>query len=105
MLGSRNSALALCAVTTMLWSSPAFADAGDTLETECKAKLGLSDAACKCIGDKAGADLNDKQQALVVAIVTENDAEQTKLQGDMTQAEMAAAGEFMTNAPGACSAQ
>ena len=46
-----------------------------------------------------------KQQALVVAIVTENDAEQAKLQADMTQAEMAAAGDFMTSAPGSCAAQ
>ena len=105
MLGLRVSALAFCAVSAALWMSPAFADASDTLEKECKAKLGLSDSACKCIGDKAKADLNDKQQALVVAIVTENDDEQTKLQADMTQAEMAAAGEFMTSAPGTCSAQ
>lgn len=105
MLGSRKSAVVFGAVAAMFWISPALADASATLEKECKAQLGLSDSACKCIGEKAAADLNAKQQALVVAIVTENDAEQAKLQADMTQAEMAAAGEFMTSAPGSCAAQ
>ncbi len=105
MPGSRVSAVVFCAVAAMMWSSPAQSGAGETLEKECKAKLGLSDSACKCIGTKAEADLNEKQQALVVAIVTENDAEQAKLQADMTQDEMVTAGEFMTSAPGACASQ
>ena len=102
MSGLRVSALAAAA---LLWTTPVLSGTAETLEKECKAQLGLSDSACKCIGQKAEAELNDTQQALVVAVITEDDASMTELQAQMSQAEAVQAGEFMTSAPGACANQ
>lgn len=74
----------------------------DTLKRECGTQLGLSASGCQCISDSAAAELNDNQQAFVVAQVTGDNAEFTRLQGSMTMDEMMAAGTFVTTAPSRC---
>ncbi len=83
------------------------AEAGtsEILEGECQVQLNLSDSACTCIGEMAEADLNPKQQELVVAMVTKDEAASARLRGEMTVNEMTGAAEFMMNAPQTCAAQ
>lgn len=81
---------------------PVAAGTAETLEAECHKQLNLSDAGCECIGERAEDQLNDKQQALVVAMVTDNKATGTELQGQMTVEEMTEAMEFMRSAPSDC---
>lgn len=89
----------------MVFGSAAFAGTAETLEAECKTQLGLSDSACTCIGAKAEAELNDKQQAMVVAAVTKDKPAQAEAMAQMTQAEAAGAANFMTTAPDTCANQ
>lgn len=97
--------LAPLAGAVMIMGSAAFAGTAETLEAECKTQLGLSDSACTCIGTKAEAELNDKQQAMVVASVTKDKAGQAEAMAQMTQAEAVGAATFMTTAPDACANQ
>ena len=74
----------------------------DTLQRKCGVQLNLSATGCRCVADKAGAELNDVQQAFVAAQVTKNMAEIMRIQGGMTQNEMIGAGTFMTMIVQAC---
>ncbi len=74
----------------------------DLLERQCAAQLDLSPGGCGCIAEAASRELNDMQQALVVAMVTRDDARYVDLRARMTIEEMTDAAGFMTRAPGAC---
>lgn len=104
----KKSRIAVLVTGVMLAIVPAslvHAGTGEILQTECKARLGLPQSACKCIGDKAEADLNEKQQNLVIAVIKEDDALMQKLQAEASQEDIVKAGEFMTSAPAACRGQ
>ena len=83
----------------------AAADSLETLESECHVQLNLGDSGCQCIADRAADVLNEKQQALVAAMVTEDQAEAAALQGQMTADEQSGAAEFMMTAPQVCAGQ
>lgn len=88
--------------------APAFtaaADNADILEAECQTQLNLGDAGCACIGDQAEDMLNDKQQELVVAMVTKNQAAADAVRGEMTMDEITGAANFMMSAPQLCAGQ
>jgi hypothetical protein len=100
----RFLAAALCA-TAMTLQMPAVvaaADAADTLRSECRKQLNLGDRGCDCIGDRAEETLNHKQQAMVVAMVTKDQAASATLRGEMTVEELTGAASFMMNAPKTC---
>lgn len=69
---------------------------------QCGIQLKLSTAACACVSGAAGEQLSDKQQAFMVAQVTKNGGEFTRLQSEMTIGEMTAVGNFMTSIVAKC---
>ncbi|MEM7224372.1 MAG: hypothetical protein AAF495_15435 [Pseudomonadota bacterium] len=81
------------------------AGTADTLSEECAAQLNMSESACACIGARAEAELNDKEQAMVVAMVQKDRAESARLRGEMTTEELTNAGNFFRTAPGVCVSQ
>ncbi len=86
-------------------TSQAGADSADTLEAECHKQLKLGDSGCACVSKRARDKLNDKQQELVVAMVTRDHAKSAALQGELTSAETQGATQFMRETPQACAAQ
>ena len=100
-------ALAAAGLLLVLGSGGPGAVAGtsEVLERECHAQLNLPDSACTCIGDTAESDLNPKQQELVIAMVTKDEAASARLRGEMSVDEMTGAAEFMMTAPQDCAAQ
>jgi len=85
--------------------SPAAAGNPEILEQECHKQLKLGDRACACIGEQAEKQLNDNQQALVVAFVTKDQAASGAVQAKMTVEELTEAGKFMQEAPKLCAGQ
>ena len=69
---------------------------------QCASQLKLSAAVCNCMVQKAGAELNNSQQAFMAAQVTGNTAEVARVQGMMTAQEAVATGQFMTSVVGQC---
>ena len=100
--------LAIAALVLIGFQVSAFdarAGTAETLEAECHKQLNLGNSACACIGERAEATLNEKQQGLVVAMVTKDQAASTALQQQMTVGEMTGAANFMAEAPGFCANQ
>ncbi len=64
----------------------------------------MSAAQCACIAEKA-AEMNDRQQALVAAMVMKNIQLASQLQLDMPMPDLAAAGNFMASVPMQCAGQ
>jgi hypothetical protein len=97
------SAILITGLILAVSGVPAFADADaiETLRRECAAQLNLPPAGCDCIAEKAG-ELNDNQQAFVVASVTKNEAAAAALRSQLTMTELTEAGLFMTTSPQAC---
>lgn len=99
----RTLAAALIVGQTM--ATAALADRAATLTAECHKQLNLGQRGCDCIGKRAKEVLNDKQQAMVVAMVTKDQQASAELRATMTQEEMSAAAGFMMNAPRLCAGQ
>ena len=57
----------------------ALADSRETIIAECHAQLQLGDAGCTCIADRAEDELSDRQQAFLIATVTDDDAARGQL--------------------------
>ena len=93
------------AMAASLFVTQGAAGTSETLQAECSAQINLPDSACRCIGEKAEAELNDKQQRMVVAQVTKDKTLAAQLRTQMTVAEMTEAAQFMMDAPGACAGQ
>jgi len=83
----------------------AIAGTAQILEQECHKQLKMGDAACACIGERAEDQLNEQQQALVVALVTKDQATSGAARNTMSVEEMTEAGKFMQEAPTACASQ
>ncbi|HXK53629.1 MAG TPA: hypothetical protein PK405_02995 [Hyphomicrobiales bacterium] len=77
----------------------------DTLRSECGKQLNLGESGCACIADTAAKELNDKQQALVAAMVTKDEGRSAQLRGEMNINEMTQAAGFMMRAPQLCAAR
>ena len=92
------------AMVLAVQAMPAVADNADVLVEECGKQLNLGPKGCACIGERS-ASLNDKQQQLVVAMVTKDQAASAKLRGSMTVDEMTGAAQFMMSAPQLCAGQ
>lgn len=103
------STFALVAATAAVLFSPQapLADAADieTLRVECGTQLNLGTAGCNCIADTAADQLNDNQQALVAAMVTQNQPRADEVRGQMTLQEITQSAEFMVTAPQLCATQ
>lgn len=85
-------------------SGPALSTEADlrTIAEQCGIQLKLSSAACECISGAAAEELGDKQQALLVAQVTKNEASFKRLKSEMSAAEMATVGKFMKSSVKKC---
>lgn len=79
-----------------------FAAPGDVIESSCSTQLGLPAAACQCLRQISEAELSGKQLDMMVAVVTQDDAAQNRLQAEMTPEELTATATFMQSAPGRC---
>ena len=84
------------------FSLVAVADNAAILEEECGKQLNLGDNGCACIGARAEEVLNGKQQGLVVAMVTKDQAASAALREQMTVDEITGAANFMMEAPQVC---
>jgi len=80
----------------------ATAGEAEILEQECHKQLNLGASGCACIGERAEEILDKKQQQMVVAMVTKDQAASAELRSQMSPEEMAGAAEFMMNAPRIC---
>ena len=89
----------------ILWAGAASAGTAETLEAECHLQLKLSDSGCTCMGQRAEAELNPKQQELVIAAVKKDQAAMTRAREGMAVDEMTQAGQWMMDAPGECATQ
>lgn len=98
-------AIAVLVTTFDAGVSVATPDNSKILERECHKQLKLGDGACACIGDQASKQLNENQQALVVAMVTKDQAASESVQARMTVEERVKTGKFMRDAPGFCASQ
>lgn len=83
----------------------AFAGTAETMNSECLSQLNMPASACACIGERAEAELSPKQQALVIAMVTKDQATSARLRGEMTVVEMTEAAGWMMNTPKRCAGQ
>lgn len=83
----------------------AAADNADVLEEMCHERLNLGDSGCACVHDRAEADLNDTQQALVIARLNNDQAAHNELMAELSPEEINEAGRFVTETPGACAGQ
>ena len=105
ILPSMISAMLLGATllgATLLGAGAAAAGTAETLETQCHAQLKLTDSACSCIGERGEAELNPKQQALVIAAVMKDQAAMGQAREGMTVDEMTQAGQWMADTPAQC---
>ncbi len=101
----RRLALGAAVLTCMAVAgakSPVAAPADlETIERECGKQLRLPPGGCGCLRERA-ARLKDGQQGFVAAIVTKNEAAQTRARGNLTVQELTEAGMFMSSAPAQC---
>ena len=99
-----TEAIALTLAVLFAAHGSAFSTEADLqqIAQQCGVQLKLPKAACACISGAAGEQLSDKQQAFMVAQVTKNKGEFTRLQSEMTIGEMTAVGEFMTSIVAKC---
>lgn len=102
----RRFTLAIAGAALLAQAGVAVAtDHAAVLTAECHKQLNLGPTGCACIGERAGEVLNEKQQALVVAMVTKDQAASTQARGDMTMEEITGAAKFMMDAPKHCAGQ
>jgi hypothetical protein len=80
----------------------AAASEAEILEKECHKQLNLGASGCACIGERASEVLNEKQQRMVVAMVTKDQAASAELRAQMSVEEMTGAANFMTETPTTC---
>jgi hypothetical protein len=73
-----------------------------TIGQQCTTSLGLSAAVCNCVIQKAGAELSSNQQAFMAAQLSGNTAEVARIQSQLTAAEVAATGTFMSGVVASC---
>lgn len=84
-------------------AGPSYAgETADIAVQSCLAELNLPAAACSCIGKRAEAEFNAKQQKFFIAMITKNKPAMAAQKGDITGNEMTQIAMFMTTAPNDC---
>ncbi|MEO1492019.1 MAG: hypothetical protein AAFV19_07695 [Pseudomonadota bacterium] len=91
-----------CAAVIALTIAPAEAGSRDAIMAECAKQLGFSTSGCTCIADKADDELTDSQQFLLVASITETEAERPSGLRELTPEEVEEVMTFLGQAPGVC---
>jgi hypothetical protein len=74
---------------------------GSDIAAACEKSTNMGPAICDCLGRKANQDLSGDERAFVVAALTENEAETTRLRSELSLESAMKAGMFMTNV-GSC---
>jgi hypothetical protein len=83
--------------------SPAGAGSLEDIERECHAQLGLGDAGCRCIRDRAEAELNETQQRFLLAKVRRDQAAERAMSLPIADSQEVVA--FIQSAPRTCVSQ
>ncbi|MFN0264993.1 hypothetical protein ACKTEK_14070 [Tepidamorphus sp. 3E244] len=101
-----QAALVASALTAAV-SGYAMADQAslDAIMEECTAKSRLGAEGCACLVKAAAEELNDNQQALMLAGLRRDDAAMAELRPKISEAEGKATVAFMSNTPGRCKGQ
>lgn len=93
----------VCAAAAVAGCNTAGADADAGRFTElCGSTTNMSPEVCRCLGDKAEADLSPLAREFLVASLAKEEARVTELRGRLTVEETMKAGMFMVNGPRAC---
>lgn len=77
------------------------ADAGRFTQL-CGSTTNMSPEVCRCLGDKAEAELSRQAREFLVATLEKQDDRVTELRGKLSVEETMKAGMFMVNGPRAC---
>jgi len=80
-------------------------DLSARLATACEQTSNLGAAMCRCVGEKAKADLSPEALRLLVALVEKDDAAIEAARRTASLPDAATAGTFMVRAPAACGRQ
>lgn len=97
--------LGAAAIVSILGLGQALAGTAETMEQNCLARLNLPPKACACVGNRAEIELSPGQQALVIAMITQDQAASDRLRGELSVAEITRAASWMTRTPAHCAAQ
>lgn len=92
----------LLSALLVFFASTAYAGTADTLRQECMTQLNMPPDACACIGMMAEAELNEDEQAMVVAMVQKDEAASAELRARMPLDQLTKSAMFMTSAPSRC---
>jgi hypothetical protein len=90
------------AAAAVLAAGIAKAGTAETLTQECLTQLNMSPGVCACIGNSAEAELNEDEQAMVVAMIVDDEAASADLRSRMPLDQLTRAAMFMTSAPAKC---
>jgi hypothetical protein len=91
-----------CAALIVFATMTAEAGSRDAIMAECAKQLGFSTSGCTCIADKADDELTDSQQFLLVASITETEAERPAGLRELTPEEVEEVMTFLGQAPNHC---
>ncbi len=92
-------------LTAHLTATAARAGSAEILISECHKQLNLGAEGCACVGGRAEEVLDANQQALVIAMVTQDQAAGDALRAQMSAQEVADAATFMVETPQICASQ
>lgn len=99
----------IATIALVLVALPAFggavSTAGETLKKTmewCGKGTKMPEKVCECVGERAEAELNERQQRFFIAMISKNKADQDRLRGDMTVNELTQVAMLATTAPQNC---
>ena len=95
-------ALAVAALALMPHATALRADTADPLVTACLSQLALTQTVCDCIAASADEKLSETQRRYVVAELNGDAAATSRLEDEMSDADVFAVGDWMDNAPAMC---
>lgn len=71
----------------------------------CLSASNMNEAMCRCVSRRATANLTDRSRAFLIAMLSEDAAESTRLRMEMTMPEITESGMFMVNSATDCAAE
>ena len=91
----------VCTAAAIAGCNKAGADAGRFTEL-CGSTTNMSPEVCRCLGEKAEADLSADAREFLVATLEKKEDRVNELRGKLSMEETMQAGMFMVNGPRAC---
>ena len=102
MTWTTTTALAIAFVAVPLISGSADEAAQATIKAACEANMIVPPSTCSCLAARAGADLNDLQQAWLAASMSDETNEALALKDQMNPVQAMQAGMFLVGGVPAC---